>query len=187
MNLLERLYGHFVTITTHKLKVTGLCFRCGLYSQGLLHDLSKYSFTEFIPSVKYYQGFQSPITAEKKDKGYSLCWLHHKGRNKHHWEYWTDRLANDEFVTSIEMPFNYMLESVCDRIAASKVYNKEKYRDNFPYEYLLRSHEYHVMNQNTAHQIEILLLYLKENGEKKALAYYKDLYRRFKNGEKINL
>ena len=41
--------GHFETITRHKLLVMKYCFACGLYEQGLAHDLSKYSPTEFIP------------------------------------------------------------------------------------------------------------------------------------------
>ena len=33
--------GHFETITRHKLLVMKYCFACGLYEQGLAHDLSK--------------------------------------------------------------------------------------------------------------------------------------------------
>ena len=56
------------------------CFAVGLYRQGLLHDLSKYSWEEFATGVKYYQGNRSPNAAEKEEKGYSAAWLHHKGR-----------------------------------------------------------------------------------------------------------
>ena len=51
--------GHFDTITRHKLLVMKYCFACGLYRQGLAHDLSKYSPTEFIPGCIYYQGDHS--------------------------------------------------------------------------------------------------------------------------------
>ena len=51
----HNFFGHLHTINTHKLEVMKNCFRVGLYKQGLLHDLSKYSFSEFIPGVKYYQ------------------------------------------------------------------------------------------------------------------------------------
>ena len=162
------------------------CFRCGMIAQGLLHDLSKYSFTEFWPSVRYFQGDRSPISYEKQHYGYSMCWLHHKGRNKHHWEYWIDRLGSDTKLTCIEMPFRYMLESVIDRICASKVYKKEKYTISEPYDFFINSREIHVMNQNTVDQISYLLNYLKENGEKKALAYYKSLYRIHKNDQSVN-
>lgn len=81
---------HFRTITRHKLLVMQKCFRVGLYRQGLLHDLSKYSPTEFLVGMKYYQGNRSPNNAEREDTGVSLSWLHHKGRNRHHYEYWVD-------------------------------------------------------------------------------------------------
>ena len=87
---MNKALSHLHTINKHKLKVTWLCFRCHLYKQGLLHDLSKYSYIELKTGFHYYQGFRSPIDAEKEEKGYSLGWLHHKGRNKHHWEYWLD-------------------------------------------------------------------------------------------------
>ena len=86
--------GHFETITRHKLLVMKYCFECGLYQQGLTHDLSKYSPTEFIPGCIYYQGDHSPNEAERAARGYSSAWLHHKGRNKHHLEYWIDYTTN---------------------------------------------------------------------------------------------
>ena len=88
--LLHNAWHHFLTITHHKLVVMEGCFQVGLFKQGLLHDLSKYSWEEFKTGVKYYQGTRSPNAAEKEEKGYSSAWLHHKGRNKHHFEYWTD-------------------------------------------------------------------------------------------------
>ena len=81
---------HFGTITKHKLLVMKACFQVGLYRQGLLHDLSKYGWTEFRVGCRYYQGTRSPNNAEREEKGYSSAWLHHKGRNKHHYEYWID-------------------------------------------------------------------------------------------------
>ena len=88
--------GHFCTITRHKLLVMKHCFRVGLYRQGLLHDLSKYSWTEFKVGCKYYQGDRSPNNAERETTGVSLAWLHHKGRNKHHYEYWIEPDDRDE-------------------------------------------------------------------------------------------
>lgn len=82
-------FGHLSTINHHKWLVMQHCFKVGLYRQGLLHDLSKYSPVEFLAGVKYYQGFESPNNAERRAIGYSRAWLHHKGRNKHHLEYWT--------------------------------------------------------------------------------------------------
>ena len=186
MNFLQRLFGHLHTINTHRRIVRSLCFRCGLYKQGLLHDLSKYSFAEFWPSVRYFQGYRSPITYEKSIKGYSDCWLHHKGRNKHHWEYWVDRLSNKTELSTIKMPFNYMLESVCDKIGASKVCKKKDYTIEYPYEFFTNSKEIHVMNPETARQITALLEYLKDNGEEKALEYYKSLYNSYKKDKNFS-
>ena len=62
------------------------CFKIGLYKQGLTHDLSKYSPTEFLVGYKYYQGNRSPNNAEREETGVSKAWLHHKGRNRHHFE-----------------------------------------------------------------------------------------------------
>jgi hypothetical protein len=105
--------------------VSKACFRSGLILQGILHDLSKYSPTEFTSSARYFQGDKSPIDAEKIAKGYSLAWQHHKGVNKHHWQYWTD--FEDGELIVIEMPPKYLAEMFCDWIGAGKAYNKENW------------------------------------------------------------
>ena len=109
---MNKVLGHLSTITKHRHLVIKMCFKCGMYKQGLLHDLSKYTPSEFISSVKYFHGDKSPITYEKKDIGYSNCWLHHKGRNKHHYEYWIDRKPASPLIRVIPMPDKYILESV---------------------------------------------------------------------------
>ncbi|MBQ1787374.1 MAG: catalase [Erysipelotrichaceae bacterium] len=187
MDTVQRFFRHLHTVNKHRFLVMKMCFSCGMYKQGLMHDLSKYSLTEFIPSVRYYQGNRSPISKEKEVNGYSQCWLHHKGRNRHHWEYWVDRENGKTNLICLPMPFEYLLESVLDRISASKTYNKGKYTDAEPYEFFLRSKEYHTMNQKTASEIARLLLYLKENGEKKALRHYRDLYRQYKKDRNFTL
>ena len=115
-------YKHLATINHHKLEVGKNCFRCGLYRQGLLHDLSKYSWAEFSVGAKYFQGNRSPNEAEREATGVTTSWLHHKGRNKHHLEYWIDYSPNREIKTMIgmKMPDNYIVEMFCDRVAASK-------------------------------------------------------------------
>ena len=99
---------HFQTITKHKIYVMRECFRVGLYRQGLLHDLSKYSWTEFRIGCRYYQGTRSPNNAEREEKGYSSAWLHHKGRNKHHYEYWIDYNVNAGKDVMIQIHFCIM-------------------------------------------------------------------------------
>ena len=138
-NYLRSFFGHLHTINHHRLLVCRLCFKMGLYKQGLLHDLSKYSPAEFIPGVKYYQGYRSPIAAEIEEHGYSSAWLHHKGRNRHHWQYWTAAVKGE--LKGIEMPIKYIKEMACDRIAACMVYQKEKYTPASALEFLNRSSE----------------------------------------------
>lgn len=163
---------HLKTITTHKYKVMKLCFRCGLYKQGLLHDLSKYSPSEFISGVRYYQGYRSPISKEKEVLGYSKGWLHHKGRNKHHFEYWTD-YVNGEYK-GIEMEIKYVIEMFCDRVVASQVYMKENYHDGCPLEYFLRTTQDDlIMHPKTKELIESLFIRLRDNGLNETIDYIK--------------
>ena len=96
---------HFNTINHHKRLVMELCFKLGMYKQGILHDLSKYHPVEFLVGARYYQGTRSPNAAEREQKGYSTAWLRHKGRNKHHLEYWIDySLDEGHYMTGMKMP-----------------------------------------------------------------------------------
>ena len=126
---------HFKLITHHKWLVFKLCCKIGEPWRGFMHDWSKYSPTEFFESVKYYQGGKSsPINACKADKGYSLAWQHHKGRNPHHYEYWVDKL--DEGGVAINMPEKYKLEMLADYLAAGKVYMGESFTYKAEYDWL---------------------------------------------------
>jgi hypothetical protein len=119
--MIKNFFKHLKTVITHRHYVMKNCFYCGLYLQGLTHDLSKFSPTEFWESVKYYNGKISPIDVCKKENGVSYAWQHHKGRNKHHCEYWTDRY--DEGTVAVKMPYKYALELVCDYIGAGIAYS----------------------------------------------------------------
>ena len=138
-----KAWKHFKTITYHKYLVMKGCFRVGLYYQGIMHDISKYSPTEFLVGAKYYQGNRSPNNAEREEIGYSSSWLHHKGRNKHHYEYWIDYSSKNipGGMAPAPMPRRYVVEMLMDRIAASKVYKKDAYTDNCPLEYYLSGKE----------------------------------------------
>lgn len=163
---------HFGTITKHKILVMKECFRVGLYRQGLLHDLSKYSWTEFRVGCKYYQGNRSPNNAEREDKGCSSAWLHHKGRNKHHYEYWIDYgLDGSAGLTGMKMPVRYVVEMFLDRIAASKVYKGDQYKDSDPLEYYLNGKAGELMHTETRELLEKLLRMLAEQGEEKTYRY----------------
>lgn len=165
-------YQHLKTINNHKRMVMKYCFRLGLYKQGLLHDLSKYSWTEFSVGAKYYQGNRSPNDAEREAKGYTSAWLHHKGRNKHHLEYWVDYSANkSEGFVGIQMPVKYVAEMFCDRVAAGKNYNKEKYKDYMPLEYFKRGRSRMLLHPETAKLLEEMLTMLANEGEERTFDY----------------
>lgn len=183
---LKNAVGHFTTITKHKLMVMENCFRVGLFRQGLLHDLSKYSWEEFRTGVRYYQGTRSPNAAEKEELGYSAAWLHHKGRNKHHFEYWIDYAPNKEKgLVGNRMQLKFLIEMVMDRIAASKVYRGEEYSDASPWEYYNREREFLVMHPKTRDCLEILLRMLRDEGEEKTFAYIRRLLREDKRQKRI--
>ena len=173
---------HFRTITEHRNMVMRYCFKVGLYRQGLLHDLSKYGPTEFWRGAKFYQGDRSPNDEERRQTGITLAWIHHKGRNKHHLEYWTDyRLQPDGSVRyeGCPMPIRYIAESFCDRIAASRIYLKDKYTDDAPYQYFTRSKKRVLMHADSMRELERMLEVLKDEGEEAALAYVR---KRIKQG-----
>ena len=126
----------------------------------MLHDLSKYSWVEFSAGVKYFQGNRSPIEKEKETIGYSLGWLHHKGRNKHHWEYWVD--MGKDGMQGTAMPVNYVVEMFCDWVTATKIYQKDKYTDQAPYEYYLRGRHRYMMHPDTHQLLETMLKMLAD-------------------------
>lgn len=172
--LIHNFIGHSKTINAHKLMVMKHCFKVGLYKQGLLHDLSKYSFTEFIPGVKYYQGTRSPNSAQREIEGCSMAWLHHKGRNKHHYEYWIDYTGSkDAVMAGMKMPINYVVEMFCDRVAASKIYNKDAYKDGDSLDYFMLGKGKHLMHKDTEKLLMELLMMLKEKGEDYTFQYIK--------------
>ncbi len=165
---------HFKTITRHKLLVMKYCFRLGLYWQGILHDLSKYSPAEFFVGAKYYRGTFSPNNAERLAKGYSSAWLHHKGRNKHHFEYWIDYAAGKGSpMGGREMPLRYVAEMFCDRVAASQIYMGENYTDSSPYDYYEKYKSHYMIHPKTAELLEQSLFVLKNEGEDAAIAWVK--------------
>ncbi len=166
---------HFKTITRHRHRVIYHCARCGLLWRGLMHDLSKYSPSEFFPGVKYYLGTRSPNEAERNEKGYSGAWLHHKGRNRHHFEYWTDYNMTERRVMPVKMPFVFVVEMFCDRVAASKIYQGDKYTDSHPIEYFKRGKDTRSIHPETSDLLESFLVMLSEKGEAETFAYIKSL------------
>ena len=161
---------HFATITRHRHRVIAHCFRAGIGWQGLRHDLSKYTLAEFLAGAKYYQGTRSPNEVERELFGYSPAWLHHKGRNRHHFEYWTDYNPQTKTVEPVKMPLKYVAEMFCDRVAASKIYQGDNYTSRHPLDYFLRGKPRRRIHPETSDLLEGWLTILANEGEDAAFA-----------------
>ncbi|MBR0409561.1 MAG: catalase [Eubacterium sp.] len=177
--------GHLKTIDHHKYLVTKMCFQVGLYKQGILHDLSKYHPVEFIPGVIYYQGDRSPIAREKEVKGLSRGWLHHKGRNPHHFEYWIDYtvVKKGAVLTGMKMSRKYVAEMVIDRICASKNYQKENYTDRSALEYYMKTRPAMIIHKESDFLARYLMTMLAVKGEKYFIRYMKHVLLKNKEGD----
>ncbi len=166
-----KVFRHFCTITRHRWIVMKGCFQVGLIWQGLIHDLSKYSPTEFLVGARLYQGNRSPNSAEREEKGYSEAWMHHKGRNRHHYEYWTDLSPITKNYESVPMPRKYLVEMVMDRRAACIVYQGKDYTPASPLIYFEGSRERSLMHEKTRRELGFLLTMLRDKGEKETFRY----------------
>ena len=169
------LIRHFTTITKHRHMVIRNSFKAGILWRGLVHDLSKYSPVEFFNGARYYLGTKSPTVAERLDKGYSDAWLHHKGRNKHHFEYWVDYSNITKKQEPVKMPLKYVKEMFCDRVAAGKVYNGENYTNDNPIDYFRKGSAKASMHPETAELLESWLLMLQQEGEEKTFGFIRNM------------
>jgi len=160
--MIKNLVLHFNLVNRHRFKVFKLCCKAGIPFRGLVHDLSKYSPTEFFESVKYYQGSYSPIHNCKKENGYSKAWLHHKGRNKHHHEYWYDYAAPSK---SALIPYKYTVEMICDTLAAGMTYQGKNWTNDYQLKYYLKDKKLKHINP----KIDAILLEVYEMVSKKGV------------------
>lgn len=172
---INNIVGHFMTITRHRHAVIRNCFRAGIFWQGLFHDLSKYSPSEFWVGARHYQGYRSPNEGEREAYGYSKAWMHHKGRNRHHFEYWTDYNIETRVMTPVEMPVKYVIEMFCDRVAASQIYMKDAYTTKAPLSYFERGRQRRSIHPETSRLLEELLTLLAEQGEEATFSYIKTI------------
>lgn len=177
----EKIKGHLKTINAHKLLVMKHCFRIGLYRQGLMHDMSKYMPSELLMGFMYYDdGKSSPNNGERNAKGYSDAWMHHKGRNRHHFEYWLDysqEIREGQFpMQPVQMPRRYVAEMLMDRISASKNYNKEAYTDRDPLIYFEKGRGKGMLHPQTRKELHGMLKILAERGEDELFRFVKDYY-----------
>lgn len=154
---------HLKTILKHKWVVFKECAACGIIWRGIVHDMSKFSPSEFLPSARHFQGNRSPIEAEKEEQGYSLAWYHHKGYNKHHWEYWTDFDGEGNVIPG-RIPLVYVIEMVCDWIGAGKVYGGGNWTQEEPLKYYEKVRRGRYFHPDTENIIRGLLVCIKDDG-----------------------
>lgn len=177
---MQGAWNHFRTITRHRHLVIRHCWKAGIFWQGLRHDLSKYSPTEFLPGARYYQGNRSPNEKEREALGYSVAWMHHKGRNKHHFEYWNDYNPKEKRVMPVKMPARYLAEMFCDRLAASKVYAGDQYQQDRSLRYFQNSNarKRGMLHPETEAKLMELLEILAQQGEEAAFAAVRELVKK---------
>ena len=180
--LIKNIFGHLSLVIRHRHRVFINCAKCGLIWRGLVHDLSKFSPVEFFESVKYYTGKRSPIGVCREKTGISYAWLHHKGRNKHHIEYWIDTDCEVNHM----MPYKYAVECVCDKLAATKIYSGHDYDVTKPYAHWERYGHLAPGNPKTMAFIERVFLDLMKLGEKEVLTkkYMKATYKEICESDK---
>lgn len=178
---LKNVVKHFILITKHKWVVFKLCCIVGIPWRGFVHDLSKYSPTEFWESVKYFNGKHSPITDCKRDKGYSEAWLHHKGHNKHHTEYWIDLNGLDGKPILPIMPYPYVAEMLCDKLAAGIIYKGKEWYKEYELEYWLNERKNILINNQVKELITDFFTQVSKEGIKKVLTKrnVKNLYKKY--------
>lgn len=178
MKYYKKLFKHFALIVKHKHYVFLASIEAGIPFRGLMHDLSKFSFIEFFNSAKYYTGYRSPIDNEKDEKGYSYAWLHHRGRNPHHWEYWIDNLSSGG--EALKIPIKYVIEMICDWIGAGKAYDFDNWNYNVPFDRFVKMYNSGKMKMHIHTYIlifNILNDYKHKKGElKQIIKKYKETY-----------
>lgn len=178
--MIKKFIGHLKTVTKHRWMVFKLCCRAGIPWRGFVHDLSKFSPTEFWSGVKYYEeGKHSPIIKEKIEIGYSEAWLHHKGRNKHHLEYWVDTATKQ--VAPV-IPYKYAVEAVCDELAAGIVYKGKEWTTGTQYEYYTtKQREQTIVNPKIDIFLTEVFFEVKEKGINKTITKknLKDKYKKY--------
>lgn len=164
--LVKNIFKHIALVSKHKWVVFKLCCRIGVPWRGLVHDLSKFSWTEFSESVKYYTGTHSPIWECRKEKGYSYAWVHHVSKNKHHLEYWIDM---DKKMTPVLIPYKYVAEMICDKLAAGIVYEGKNWTQECEYNYYLKERETALIHESIDKVLLEVFEQVKDNGIKKTL------------------
>ncbi len=171
----SNFFRHLNTIMKHRRKVIYHCAKVGILRRGLLHDLSKYSPIEFTEGVKHFSGTHSPNEGERAEKGFSEAWMHHKGANRHHFEYWTDYNPETKLISPVKMPLVFVKEMFCDRVAASKVYQGKNYTNAHPITYFDNGKARRIIHPDTSDLLEEWLIMLRDKGEEETFRHIKSV------------
>ena len=176
--MIRNFFKHLHLINKHKWIVFKLTTKVGIPIRGLLHDLSKYSPTEFWESVKYFQGNTSPTNEAIKQKGYSKAVEHHVKRNKHHPEYWYNSKSEIKYPI---IPYKYVAEMICDNLAANMVYNGKAWNQTTQKEYWEKNKDRKLLNPKIKALLTEVFSQVAENGIDKTLnkKNIKNLYTKF--------
>ncbi len=176
--MIKNILKHTKLVLKHKWLVFKFCTKIGIPFRGLKHDLSKFSPIEFWESIKYYNGKRSPITLCKQENGYSKAWLHHKGRNKHHAEYWYDINAPEQTPV---IPYKYVAEMICDKLSASITYNGKDWTNSSELEYWEKEREKVKINKKVSDMLTEVFEQVAEYGIDKVVTKknLKELYKKY--------
>ena len=170
---LKKIIKHFNKICKHKFYVLQYCIKLKIPIRGITHDLSKFSLTEFWENVRYYQEDHSPIVECKKEKGYSRAWLHHKGRNTHHYEYYLD------YGFPHIMPFKDSIEMLCDYIGAAKAYMGNNFSYQKEWEWFqnkYKNKDFLLMHKVNLDFISLCLYHMKQTNKFISYDFAKSYY-----------
>ena len=98
-------------------------------------------------------------------EGFSLAWIPHKGRNKPPHQYWTDVPPGGHDYRPVPMPTRWLVESVLDRIAASKVYLGRDFTGSSALDYMAREQASEKLPPDTYAKLRFLLTLYRDRGE----------------------
>lgn len=117
-------------VIRHKWFVFIECCKLGIPWRGIVHDLSKFSFTEWFPYVETFYGDKpSPRDAtgaydpSQVSQDFDYAWLHHQHSNPHHWQYWLLR-GDCDAQKALPIPEVYLKEMMADWRGAGRAQGK---------------------------------------------------------------
>lgn len=107
----------------HKWFVFIACMKLGVpVIQALIHDLSKFTPSEWPIYVRYFHQRRAEFLAGKilyAKPDFDFAWNHHQKANKHHFQHWL-LIADDSSIRPIPIPERYAREMVADWLGAGR-------------------------------------------------------------------